>query len=185
MPYLGVSPLLFHFSESFFIASLEVLKNYELWWNFNTIFFSRSGLIAALHLFPPPRSNADFRKGFWLLASVVLPLISGVSRSTNSPRQTSCLFSRPIVARQIISDNRAAHSRSAQNQYDSQPSRPINNNLDNLSLFQFTAINQFPANRHQQETNCSRRTKRRFEVGVERQIPQVNIIIFHFLFRGI
>lgn len=55
----------------------------------------------------------------------------------------------------------------------------INNNLDNLD-FQFTAINQFRANRHQQETNCSRRIKRRFEVGVERQILQVNIIILHF-----
>lgn len=54
----------------------------------------------------------------------------------------------------------------------------VNNNLGNL-YFQFTAINQFRANRHQRETNYSRRTRRRFEVGIERQILQVNIIILH------
>lgn len=64
------------------------------------------------------------------------------------------------------------------------PSRPINFKSQQIiiSIFQFIAINQFQANRHQQETNCSRRTKRRFEVGVERQILQVNIIIFTFFF---
>lgn len=45
-------------------------------------------------------------------------------------------------------------------------------------VFQFTAINQFRANRHQQETNCSRRIKRRFEVAVERQILQVKPSLF-------
>lgn len=43
-----------------------------------------------------------------------------------------------------------------------------------LSRFQFTAINRFRANRHQRETNCSQRIKRRFEVAVERQILQVS-----------
>lgn len=66
-----------------------------------------------------------------------------------------------------------------------------------ILIFQFTTISQFPsANRHRRETNCSQRTKRRFEVEVERQILQVRTIIitiflsflcrrcfsFHFLF---
>jgi hypothetical protein len=49
--------------------------------------------------------------------------------------------------------------------------------------FQTTAISRFRANRHRRETNCSRRTRRRFEVALERQIPQVSMD-FEFLMRA-
>lgn len=175
MPYLGVSPLLFHFSESFFIASLrcwKIMNCDEILY----VFFS--SLIARYTFFhlPIELEAADKKKRFLTSATAS---VSGVPQRS---RQNSAVFVfMAIASRQII----PRQSRAQMIHFLSPPSQPrdlINrsNNLTDNLIFQFTTINQFPANRHQRETNCSRRTKRRFEVGVGRQILQVNIIILHF-----
>lgn len=190
-PYLGASRLdCFTFSLSL-ARRVEKISNLALllhWGAEKLWVVMKLRLIAALHLFSPPDwtriPRRNKKKRFFDIDETSRPelpqsdSVSGVARSTNS----LVFVFVAIAPRQIIRDNCGCSLVSPPNDTISCPrdletnkSLTTNNNLDNLD-FQFTAINQFPANRHQQETNCSRRTRRRFEVGVGRQTLQVNMI---------
>lgn len=119
------------------------------------------------------------REAFDIAMREIFQHFFAASNSTNFMAIASMLIIQPLGLQQSRNDIFAQNNQPASLENFSlsthSASKPILISGVISIYLQTTAINRFRANRHRRETNCSRRTRRRFEVALERQIPQVSV----------